>query len=118
MAHAPSYTMGYKKQNKSNEFAPGPGAYNPALNYSKENLGGVKIGTSKRQDLLSSDAPGPGNYNISAGINSSSYAFGTGSRRDNKMDPTPGPGHYKAPCYVGNVPRYCIPDRNESLRYI
>jgi Sperm-tail PG-rich repeat len=30
---------------KSNEFAPGPGAYNPNVSISKENLGSIKIGT-------------------------------------------------------------------------
>lgn len=34
----------------SNETAPGPGAYNPRVAISKENLGNVKIGTSKRDN--------------------------------------------------------------------
>jgi hypothetical protein len=55
--------MGYKKDIKHNEFVPGPGAYNPKVDYAKENIGGVKIGTGKRSNKVGSEAPGPGNYN-------------------------------------------------------
>lgn len=47
---APSYTMGggaVRSKVGKNEM-PGPGAYNPRVDYSKENLGSVRIGTSPR----------------------------------------------------------------------
>ena len=66
MNAAPAYSMGYKKPLKTNEFAPGPGAYNPSVSISKENLGSIKIGTSLRDGkgmMGGQDNPGPGNYN-------------------------------------------------------
>ena len=49
LSAAPAYSMGYKKHGKGEGTnSPGPGAYNPQVDYSKENLGGVRIGTSTR----------------------------------------------------------------------
>lgn len=48
-AKPPAFSMRMKTPTKtSNQFTPGPGAYKPNNALSKENLGNVKIGTSKR----------------------------------------------------------------------
>jgi hypothetical protein len=63
-AKPPAYTMRIKTDIKtSNQLAPGPGAYNPQFSVSKENLGNVKIGTSKRDQRGlpgGVSVPGPG----------------------------------------------------------
>lgn len=103
MSNAPAYTMPGRKQNKGNDFIPGPGAYNPDVRMSKENISGIKIGSEKRDQkrmLGSNDNPGPGNYNTSHGLGGPSYMIGSGSRSNLKNDQTPGPGHYKVPFYV------------------
>ena len=98
---------------------PGPGAYNPRVNYSKENLGGVKIGTSPRSAKYNNEGvPGPGNYNVTGRLGGPAFGIGTGSRQNSKYDQTPGPGHYKLPYYVAALPRYSMPDKPESLRYV
>lgn len=119
LAAAPAYSMGSKNLKKPKEWAPGPGAYNPSVSASKEGIGGVKIGTSKRGELAgSSENPGPGNYGNIGGLGGPTFGFGTGSRHDQKKDNTPGPGHYKVPCHVQNLPTYAMPDRNENFRYV
>lgn len=93
---APSYSMGYKKDLKQgNSNAPGPGAYNPRVEYAKENIGGVRIGTSTRDSkgmLGGKDVPGPGQYNSSGNLGGPAYGIGSGSRATLKKDHTPGPG--------------------------
>lgn len=80
---------------------PGPGTYNPRVDYSKENLGGVRIGTSPRgSKYLGDGVPGPGNYNVGGRIGGPAYGMGSGSRSNAKIEQTPGPGHYKLPYYV------------------
>jgi hypothetical protein len=113
--------MGYKKQLKTNEFAPGPGAYNPSVMMSKENLGSIKIGTSLRDSkgmMGGQDNPGPGNYNSSTALGGPNFAFGTGGRNGSKKDTTPGPGHYKVPYHISQLPRYAMPDKAEEFRYV
>jgi len=47
----PAFSMGIKTSIKtSNQFSPGPGAYQPKHALSKENLGNIKIGTGKRDN--------------------------------------------------------------------
>lgn len=119
MGSAPSYTLGGgRTKDGVKKFAPGPGAYNPSVEYSKENLGGVKIGTSIRNKQSSDNPPGPGNYNVGGRLGGPAFGIGTGIRSGAKSDQTPGPGHYKLPSYVANLPKYSMPDQPESLRYI
>ena len=108
----------------SNQLAPGPGAYNPKFSVSKENLGNVKIGTSKRDSRGlpgGVNVPGPGQYTISGTINGPSFGIGSSHRDDiggSSTKFTPGPGHYKVPTYIANLPKYTMPDRPDNLRYI
>ena len=122
LSTAPAYTMGggaLRKSKSGKTDMPGPGAYNPRVDYSRENLGGVKIGTSPRGTKYENHGiPGPGNYNVSGRITGPAYGIGSGSRSNAKYDQTPGPGHYKVPYYVAQMPRYMMPDKPESLRYV
>ena len=57
--------MRIKPDDPNSRFrAPGPGQYNPRVDYAKENLGAVKIGTGTRDQGKAlpggKDAPGPG----------------------------------------------------------
>ena len=121
----PAFTMRVKTHIKtSNEMAPGPGAYNPKFSVSKENLGNVKIGTSKRDTRGlpgGASVPGPGQYTLSGTNNGPSFGIGS-SHRDglgaSGAKNTPGPGHYKVPTYIANLPKYTMPDRADNLRYI
>ena len=124
-AKPPAFTMRVKTHIKtSNETAPGPGAYNPKVSLSKENLGNVKIGTSKRDNAGlpgGVSVPGPGQYSITGTLSGPAFGIGSSSREGlasagNKY--TPGPGHYKVPTYIANLPKYTMPDRSDNLRYI
>jgi hypothetical protein len=66
---------------------PGPGQYNPRVDYAKENLGGVKIGTSPRGFKYNNEGvPGPGNYNVHGRLGGPAYGIGSGSRSNAKYD--------------------------------
>lgn len=81
-------------------------------------MGGIRIGTSKRNGLHNSiDGPGPGNYSQGNLLGGPNYGFGTGSRGKGHTDDTPGPGYYKVPYYIANLPRYAMPDRKEEFKY-
>ena len=111
MGLAPSYTLGGgRNSSKTKKEGPGPGAYNPSVDYAKENIGGVKIGTSVRARASLDNPPGPGNYNVGGRLGGPAFGIGTGIRSGVKNDATPGPGHYKLPTYVANLPRYQMPD--------
>ena len=59
--------MGARKGKGSTaNLIPGPGQYNPNVGASKENNGGVKIGTGSRSNLNpnSKEVPGPGSYSL------------------------------------------------------
>lgn len=62
---------------------PGPGQYNPSVDASKENLGGVRIGTGPRSNLNpgNKEIPGPGSYNISNSLRGPTAGFGSSTRR-------------------------------------
>jgi hypothetical protein len=99
---------------------PGPGQYNPNLSASKENLGGVRIGTANRSVLGAAgiDTPGPGNYNVRNILGGPGYGFGSSGRGTLGKDEVPGPGHYKVPCKVADVPGYSMPNRAEEYKYV
>lgn len=79
----------------------------------------MKIGTSPRGAKYDrNDIPGPGNYNVTGRIGGPSYGIGSSNRNHGHVDSTPGPGHYKLPVYVASLPRYQMPDKPESLRYV
>lgn len=66
-AQAPSYSMASRKgSGLTSNLMPGPGQYNPNVSSSKENIGGVKIGTGSRSNLGpgSKEVPGPGSYSM------------------------------------------------------
>ncbi|CDW82018.1 UNKNOWN [Stylonychia lemnae] len=121
LSTAPQYTMGGggQRSKAGRTDQPGPGQYNPKVDCAKENLGGVKIGTSPRGQRRNNDAqPGPGNYNVTGRLGGPAYGIGSGSRSNAKKEQTPGPGHYKLPVYVASLPRYQMPDKPENLRYV
>jgi len=80
--------MGSRKLRDSLNPNPGPGQYNPNVGAAKENIGGVKIGTSKRDGSLvsSKDMPGPGNYNPSSSIGGHGFGFGSSTRKISGKD--------------------------------
>lgn len=124
-AKPPAYTMRPKTSSLSDlNKSPGPGAYNPKFDVSKENLGACKIGTGTRDAGKNipggKEVPGPGAYAPRTSLGGP--AFGIGSSMRDEVNPkslgTPGPGHYKVPTYIANLPKYTMPDRPESLRYL
>ncbi len=83
LGSAPAYTMGGGSLSKSHTKStlPGPGQYNPRVDSSKENLGGVKIGTGERGTKYENHGiPGPGNYNVGGRLAGPAYGIGSGSR--------------------------------------
>ena len=123
----PAFSMRPKtSDNNALHKSPGPGQYNPKFNLSRENLGGVKIGSSSRDALGAmpggTDIPGPGTYALSTSLGGPAFGIGS-SNRDN--DPSmkskqfvPGPGSYKLPSYTSNLPKYTMPDKADNLKYI
>ena len=105
--------------------SPGPGHYNPKVDYAKENLGGVKIGTGNRSQhttLGGKEVPGPGQYDLGSSMAGPAFGIGSSTREDgsaskSKMQ-TPGPGSYKVPTYIANLPKYSMPDRPDNLRFL
>ena len=101
---------------------PGPGSYNPRVDYAKENLGTVKIGTGTRDQGKAlpggKDAPGPGQYTLGTSLSGPAFGIGTSQRDESKGQDIPGPGQYHVPTYIANLPRYMMPDRPESLRFL
>jgi hypothetical protein len=89
---APSYTMSGARPRTAKYELPGPGQYNPRVDYAKENIGGVKIGSSTRGHFASLEVPGPGNYNVSGRLGGPAYGIGSSNRGNMKHDQTPGPG--------------------------
>jgi len=74
--------MGLKTSTKtSNQFTPGPGAYQPKLAISKENLGNIKIGTGKRDNRNETKiVPGPGAYTLSTQLGGPAFGIGSSTR--------------------------------------
>jgi hypothetical protein len=77
--------MGYRNGSKHGEGfnSPGPGQYNPKVEYAKENIGGIKIGTGTRDSrglTGGKDVPGPGQYNAGGNLGGPAFGIGTGSR--------------------------------------
>ena len=64
--------------------SPGPGAYNPKIDFSKENLGGIKIGTGTRDShgalAGAKEVPGPGQYELKRSLNGPAFGIGTSQR--------------------------------------
>lgn len=79
----PAFSMGLKTSIKtSNQFTPGPGAYQPKIALSKENLGNIKIGTSKRDNRNDPGVkvPGPGAYTLGTTISGPAFGIGSSTR--------------------------------------
>jgi Sperm-tail PG-rich repeat len=119
----PAFSMGLKTLLKSgNMFTPGPGAYQPKIAISKENLGNIKIGTSKRENRNSGVfVPGPGAYTLNTSLGGPAFGIGSSTRDGSPAktkNQTPGPGYYKVPTHIANLPRYVMPDRPDNLRFI
>ena len=78
----PAFSMGVKTSMKtSNLFTPGPGAYQPKIAISKENLGNIRIGTSKRDNRNGGvNVPGPGAYTLGSTIAGPAFGIGSSTR--------------------------------------
>jgi len=123
-AKPPAYSMRPRTSGaESNLKSPGPGSYDPRVDYAKENLGQVKIGTSTRNSIKSlAEVPGPGQYTVGGSLGGPAFGIGSSNRNDGSSMKTkqyvPGPGAYHVPTHIANLPRYIMPDRPDSLRYL
>eukprot|EP00347_Sterkiella_histriomuscorum_P004104 403361737 len=109
------------KQDKPKD-TPGPDAYNsliPGLQTQKKQPSFVfGHGPKTARDLTSRRiVPGPGTYDLK---NKSSLAmsFTQTQRLKVKYDENPGPGTYKLPVKFADVPKYLIPNRDDSLKFV
>ena len=108
------------------EKSPGPGQYNPKIDYAKENLGSVRIGTGKRDNGGAlpggKDIPGPGQYTVGTALGGPAFGIGSSQREDGgaakQKDGVPGPGSYRLPTHIANLPKYIMPDRSDNLRFL
>ena len=68
--------------------------------------------------MVKVDNPGPGQYGPFNDNRGPKYGFGSESRSKGKSDAMPGPGAYKVPVRVADVPRYALPNRDETFKYV
>eukprot|EP01016_Furgasonia_blochmanni_P022269 TRINITY_DN242_c0_g1_i2.p1 TRINITY_DN242_c0_g1~~TRINITY_DN242_c0_g1_i2.p1 ORF type:complete len:467 (-),score=74.34 TRINITY_DN242_c0_g1_i2:136-1464(-) len=120
VGEGPRYAMGGRREEVKDNFAPGPGAYQPSIGATVERQPAIRIGTSSRDGLYkTNDAPGPGEYTYNKGtLAGPKWGFGSG-KRDGlypKSD-APGPGAYSPPAKFADVPKYVIADA-PSKRYL
>jgi len=95
----PSYKFGGKTEQRVRE-APGPGQYDISIQGVKDRTKTVKIGTSKRSELINSKSvqqfPGPGNYGEEIntfGRNAMKISL-KGKPKERMGNQMPGPGSY------------------------
>jgi hypothetical protein len=113
VGEGPKYVMNPRREggsggkSQNDRYGPGPGAYSPNLNLTKNQNSTYKIGTSSRGDFYgSTTSPGPGQYDTRKGMKGPKWGFGSEKRGDNMKNSTPGPGHYDHRSLVGDVPKY------------
>ena len=109
----PSVSIKGRPQDKIGNGAPGPGAYdadpsavkakNPGAAFSK--AGNAESGIDGRDF---------GNSNLGSGV---SHGFGKSNGKGG-TDLHPGPGHYYVPVHFADVPRYVLPEQNETYKWV
>ncbi|CDW79521.1 UNKNOWN [Stylonychia lemnae] len=95
-ANGPKFTFQPKNEQLIKDQSPGPVAYEPNVNYIKDNLRGFQIGKSQRQDIVSKEVkelPGPGGYDTPMKTVGPQYTMG--GRSKSRTDMMPGPGQYE-----------------------
>lgn len=104
------------------QLTPGPDAYNslaPGLLVKKKDPAfAFGNGPKTARDLTSRRiVPGPGAYDFK---NKSSLAvsFTHSQRLNHKYDTNPGPGAYRVPVKFADVPKYLIPQQNDSFKFV
>jgi Sperm-tail PG-rich repeat len=96
---SPSFSLRSRPLEKISENAPGPGKYDPKVDYVLESpprIALVKSNKSFETDLEknSKDLPGPGSYPKASTLTGPKWGFGSTSRTPEKDQKIPGPGAY------------------------
>jgi len=110
----PKHVMTARHEDTSLNYlksTPGPGAYTPAFDKSKDRSPAVGIGTSNRTELTGTKAvPGPGQYDVRGRLGGPKWGFGNEERAGIAGSPTnhPGPGHYTLPSKFADLPKYAL----------
>jgi len=108
-AGGPKYIMNPRRDDNAanTRYVPGPGAYSPEVGVTRDRNGGVRIGTSNRNNLYDTKAnPGPGQYDTRGRIGGPKFGFGSESRGKDYKSGTPGPGAYEHKSKIADVPAY------------
>lgn len=109
VGEGPKFVMNPRRDDGgvNSRYIPGPGAYTPSVEFTKNTGPNYRIGTGNRSDLHSAKAnPGPGQYDTRGRLAGPRWGFGSENRGQNNKNTTPGPGTYQHKHYVGDVPRY------------
>jgi len=89
------------------KYIPGPGAYSPAVDLTKNKTPGMRMGTGNRSDLYDTKAnPGPGQYDVRGRLAGPQWGFGSDLRGKAYKSDVPGPGTYDHKPRIGDVPSY------------
>jgi hypothetical protein len=110
----PKHVMTARHEDTSLNYlksTPGPGAYTPAFDKSKDRSPAVGIGTSARSDLAGLKVvPGPGQYDVRGRLGGPKWGFGAEERAGITNSPhgQPGPGHYNLPSKFADLPKYAL----------
>jgi hypothetical protein len=107
----PSYSVSKslrKGLENDNKDQPGPGHYEPKVNFNSQ-YENIKIGSDYRRTFLENKlGPGPGSYNTET-KQTGGWSMGHETRipkEKSTKDIVPGPGNYTIPSLVSNLPQY------------
>ena len=97
-----------KTDAKGNDYVPGPGQYEPNVQFVKEKGPQYKVGSEHRMkgEINTAYVPGPGQYEIDRNPKGKKAKFGSEPRGLKKFNETPGPGYYKLPQVTGHLAHY------------
>jgi hypothetical protein len=95
----PMYSMKGKTHKSKIPTVPGPGAYDPSLDYSCEKFPSYRIGTSKRETNINRfNGPGPASYSMDlTSLSGPKWKIGNSMRKMFRQTETPGPDVYNVP---------------------
>lgn len=118
----PCYSILGRDSKKKESLSPGPGAYNPSLEYSLEKFPSVRIGKSKRDIAYSRfNGPGPASYSMDfSTLSGPRWKIGSSVRTMFRVNETPGPGLYKIPTAGQGISYSISPGKSKAgkIRYI
>lgn len=103
---------------------PGPAAYNSltASLLTKSRLApsfAIGNGPKTARDLSTRRiVPGPGAYERPQESKDLGVSFTHSKRLNLQKDENPGPGAYRVPVKFADVPKYLIPNQNESYKFV